>query len=254
MTDSSVYKVLFEDKEMIAVHKASGIATQTKSIVEKDLYTILTQRMGKEAYLGMIHRLDQPVEGIVIFAKTKQAAGIISGQMNGNGFEKEYLAIVHCNQQLVSKDFQNRQIKSLQDAQNVQVVKHYLLKNGKTNTSQIVKAGTPGAKEAVLSYEVIEQVSGYALVRIFLKTGRHHQIRVQLADVFDGIVGDTKYAKSSNTDIDIQNPNRNDTIRDGIALCACKATLKHPKTKKNMVIETKPSNEVFQMFDLFKNQ
>ena len=245
LTETNSYKVLFEDKEMFAVHKASKLATQTKSITEKDLYTMLKQRMGKDAYLGMIHRLDQPVEGIVIFAKTKQAAGMISAQMNGNGFEKEYLAVVYCSQPLPM---------SQPGDSKTQMVKHYLLKNGKTNTSQIVKVGTPNAKEAVLSYEVMEQTSGYALVKINLETGRHHQIRVQLADVFDGIVGDDKYAKpfrqGNGNQINSQIP----MSGNGIALCACKATLKHPKTKKNMVIETKPSNEVFQMFDLFKNQ
>ena len=245
MTDSSVYKVLFEDKEMIAVHKASGIATQTKNIVEKDLYTILKQRMGKEAYLGMIHRLDQPVEGIVIFAKTKQAAGIISAQMNGNGFEKEYLAVVYCNQPL---------IKNQRGDLKMQMLKHHLLKNGKTNTSQIVKSGTPNAKEAVLSYEVLEQIPEYALVKITLETGRHHQIRVQLADVFDGIVGDDKYAKSVRQSIEMGTINQSAPRGNGIALCAYKATLRHPKTKNKVVIETKPSNEVFQMFDFFKNQ
>lgn len=224
-------RILYEDNDIIVCHKPAGIATQTARVGQADMVSELTNyfktadaNLKKPLYVGVIHRLDQPVEGILVFAKNKQAAADLSRQAAGDGMKKEYLAIV-CGDNL-SKEGELRD---------------YLLKDGKTNTSHIVPPEVKGAKEARLFYEILlEGPYGTALARVRLYTGRHHQIRVQMANAGMPLLGDRKYAGETTAALSLRLG-----VRE-IALCAYRLSFIHPKTGKRMRFEIEPEGVAFQ--------
>ena len=185
-------EILYEDDQILVCHKPAGVPVQTKKIGTQDMESILKNYLfihsshhagHKPPYLAVIHRLDQPVEGVLVFAKNKKAARTpaaaknLNQQLQNDQFEKYYQAVV-CG--------------SLPDSG---TLTDYLVKDGRTNTSRICSKNTPGAKKAVLSYEILEtsEVTGLSVVQIHLGTGRHHQIRCQLAKMGCPIKGDLKY-------------------------------------------------------------
>lgn len=216
-------KILHEDEHVIVCYKPAGIATQTAKMGAQDMESLLKNYLYKKEkkmpYLAVIHRLDQPVEGVLVFAKTPFAAKELNKGMQGAGFGKFYKAVL-CG---VPKE----QKATLTD---------YLVKDGKTNTSRVGKKEEPEAKKAILSYEVLKQGEDKTLVQVKLETGRHHQIRVQMAHMGCPIWGDTKYNSSESVDKSWKN----------IALCAYHLEFIHPKTKKKMVFEIQPEGEGFQ--------
>lgn len=257
-------KIIFEDEHVIVCYKPSGVPTQTSKLGEQDMVSLLKNylyqkqtenrkelctanahpaRNQKEPYVAVIHRLDQPVEGLLVFAKTPFAAKELSKQVQGAGFGKYYKAVLWG----VPKDL----LGTLED---------YLVKDGRTNTSRVCDKGEKDAKKAVLHYEVLgackenEQVGkvnncpgkneietrAISLVKIKLDTGRHHQIRVQMANMGCPIWGDSKYNTAA-----IQ-----DRRWRQIALCAYKLEFVHPKTKKSMEFEIEPEGEGFQILKL----
>ena len=192
-------KIIYEDKHILVVYKPAGIAVQAARSMEMDVVSELKNYL-KSSYVGLVHRLDQPVEGILVFAKTSPAAAALSKQNAEGTMEKEYLAGV-----LAAGEIQTK--ATLTD---------YLLKDAKTNASKVVEASVKNAKKAVLSYEVQKMISldtikgglqsstetgilpkpktdKIALLKIRLETGRHHQIRVQLANANLPLLGDLKY-------------------------------------------------------------
>lgn len=212
--------ILYEDTMVLVVRKPSGTAVQTKSFGQKDMESLLKNYLagkGASGYLGIVHRLDQPVEGVMVFAKTPKAAASLSAQAAGTDMEKEYLAVV-CG---VPKEIKAE-------------LKDYLLKDGRTNTSRVVPKGTKGAKEAVLTYEMLGTEAAHSLVRVKLKTGRHHQIRVQMAHAGMPLCGDSKY-------------NPGDGFRQ-VGLCAYRLTFAHPGSGKRMTFSVRPGNPVFGEF------
>ena len=174
--------ILYEDRDLIVCRKPAGVPVQTKQIQTKDMVSLLKnyryqQEGGKEEpYLGVIHRLDQPVEGIVVFAKTPQAAKELNRQLQAGGFGKYYQAVL---------------CKVPEKAQGQ--LTDYLVKDGRTNLSKICRKSDAGAKEARLSYKIQGEAEGKALANIHLDTGRHHQIRVQMSGMGCPILGDVKY-------------------------------------------------------------
>lgn len=205
--------VLYEDEEIIVCRKPSGIPVQTKSFTQKDMESILKNYRldkGEPPYIGVVHRLDQPVEGVMVFAKTKEAAADLSRQMAQKLADKYYYAMV--------QGIPPRKKGTLED---------YLLRDGRTNISAVTAKNTPGAKRAELSYEVVEEKNGYAILRICLFTGRHHQIRVQLSHGGFPIVGDKKYNFQENIT----------PSGKTLALCSYKITFRHPKTHKKLDFE-----------------
>ena len=220
--------ILFEDKEIIVCRKPAGIAVQNARIGAMDLESSLKNYLAMQdgggrriPYLAVIHRLDQPVEGILVFGKTPEAAKSLSAQITAGKMEKIYLAVTYGKQAEAGKK--------------EKVLEDYLKKDGKSNTSSVVNAHTPGAKKARLSYEVlgeaVDAISGKKkwLLRIHLDTGRHHQIRVQMAH-------DRKYGAGTNV-----------TIGAGsLALCAASLTFFHPVTGKVMKFVTKPEGTEFK--------
>lgn len=160
-------KKLFENDSYIVCVKPAGIPVQTRSVTQQDCESILRNALGL-SYVGIVHRLDQPVEGILVFAKTPEECA----RLNRIPMEKQYLARISGSLCPPSG-----------------ILRNTLLKDGRTNTSKVVPDGTAGGKIAELAYEMVEE----DLVRIRLKTGRHHQIRVQLSNAGCPIVGDVKY-------------------------------------------------------------
>ncbi len=222
-------KVLFEDEHIIVCHKPSGIPTQTKKVGAVDMVSLLknylykNQKEKKEPYVAVIHRLDQPVEGILVFAKTPFAAKELSKEIQQGASFGKYYKVVLCGVPLEKSG----------------VLENYLVRDGKTNTSRVVSKSEKDAKKAVLFYEVMAETSKHALVRIKLDTGRHHQIRVQMANIGCPIWGDTKYG--------LQEERVGKTWQQ-IALCAYRLEFVHPKTKKKMEFEVEPEGEVFRIF------
>lgn len=217
-------RILHEDEHVIVCYKPAGIATQTAKMGSQDMESLLKNYLYKKEkkmpYLAVIHRLDQPVEGILVFAKTPFAAKELNKGLQGAGFGKYYKAVL-CGEPKEKK-------ATLED---------YLVKDGKTNTSRVATKDEKEAKKAVLSYEVLKQKADKTLVQVKLETGRHHQIRVQMANMGCPIWGDTKYNTSENVDKSWKN----------IALCAYHLEFVHPKTKKKMVFEIEPEGEGFKL-------
>lgn len=205
--------ILYEDTAIIVCVKEAGVATQTRQIGQKDMESMLrTYRMqkGEASYIGVVHRLDQPVSGVMVFAKTKETAANLSRQVSTKAADKYYYA--------VTDGVPERAKGTLED---------YLLRNGKTNLSKVVSAKETGAKRAELSYEVLEVRDDRALLNIKLATGRHHQIRVQMAHAGWPLVGDRKY-------------NFKEHLKTGdgpMCLCSYKLGFLHPGTKKKMEFE-----------------
>ena len=222
--------ILYEDKDILVCHKPAGVAVQSARFGMADMESSLKNHLalktpGKMPYLGIIHRLDQPVEGVLVFAKTPKAAAELNRQITSKTVTKEYLA--------VTAQLPEEKQGHLED---------YLKKNGKTNTSAVVTPETDGAKKAVLDYEVLNEVSDERtltgkriLVRIQLGTGRHHQIRVQMAHAGMSLLGDRKY-------------NPEDSSGLPLGLCSCHLVFRHPVTGKKLEFQVTPKGECFAGF------
>lgn len=208
-----MFHILYEDDAILVCIKEAGVATQTKQIGQKDMESMLrTYRMqkGEASYIGVVHRLDQPVQGVMVFAKTKEAAADLSRQVSTKAADKYYYA--------VTDGVPEKKTGTLED---------YLLRDGKTNISKVVTKQTSGAKRAELTYEVLEKSETQALLKIKLATGRHHQIRVQMANAGWPLVGDRKY-----------NFKENMKCGSGLmCLCSYKLAFTHPVTKKKLEFE-----------------
>jgi 23S rRNA pseudouridine1911/1915/1917 synthase len=177
-------KVLYEDNHIIVVEKPVNIPSQGDKTGDEDMLSIIKEYIKEkynkpgDVYLGLVHRLDRPTGGVMVFAKTSKAASRLSEQVREKQMHKKYLAIV---------DGKMEQEKGS--------MKDFLLKNEKTNTSKVVKEGTKNAKEAILDYEVVKynEKINMSVVKVDLHTGRHHQIRVQFASRGHSLSGDQKY-------------------------------------------------------------
>jgi len=205
-------QILFEDNHLLVVVKPQGIAVQKNDVASNDDFQSILKDYLKKKYnkpgnvfLGIVHRLDQPVGGVMVFAKTSKAASRLSEQIRQNVWKKCYLAVV---------DGIPGQKKA--------VLEDYLFKNEATNEVFVSKKENPKAKFARLSYETLNSKDGRSLLKITLETGRAHQIRVQLSSRGLPIVNDHKY-------------NRNAKTGSNIALWAYSLEIEHPVTKEKLV-------------------
>ncbi|MBR3280561.1 MAG: RluA family pseudouridine synthase [Clostridia bacterium] len=218
--------IIYEDNHILVVEKPCNIASQGDDTGDKDLLTMCKEYLKEKynkpgnVYCGLVHRLDRPVGGIMVFAKTSKAASRLSESIRTNNFHKTYLAVVVDN----NDNLKNK--STLQD---------YMIKNEALNKSMVCDKNKKGSKEAILDYEVIEKASldkpsikNIKLVKINLKTGRHHQIRVQFSSRGYPLYGDQKYGSGPKG--------------EQIALWAYKITFKHPTKDEEMTFECKPKN------------
>lgn len=215
--------ILYEDRQILVCRKPAGIPVQSAKVGVKDMVSILKNHQNEtehNSYIGVVHRLDQPVEGVMVFAKTKEAAAGLSRQVTDGRMKKQYLAVI-CGKP-------DKKEGHLVD---------YLLKDGRANTSSIVKAGVKGAKKAELDYVIRKETAEYALAEIQLLTGRHHQIRVQMASAGMPLAGDRKY-----------NTGEGANATQFVALAAYKLTFVHPTKKKPMSFRAEPDGGLFSIF------
>ena len=210
-------KVIYEDNHIIVVEKPVNIPSQGDKTGDIDMITIIKQYLKEKynkpgnVYLGLIHRLDRPVGGVMVFAKTSKAAARLSEQVREKVFQKTYLVVV--NGKMEEK-------KGL--------LEDYLLKNERNNISKVVKEGTKNSKFASLDYEELKynEEINLSVLKINLHTGRHHQIRVQLSSRNHSIYGDQKYGGRGHG--------------KQIALWAYTLKIVHPITKEEMIFKSIP--------------
>lgn len=213
-------EIIYEDEAVVVCHKMPGISVQSAKTGQQDMVSLLRNYYtGKREsnQIFVVHRLDQPVEGVMVFARTREAAAKLSRQIRDRGMDKQYLAVVQGIWQEKSG-----------------VLDNYLLRDGKNNTSQVVTEGTASAKRARLSYSVEQEKEEQSLVRVWLETGRHHQIRVQMAYAGHPLIGDKKY---------------NPACQSGyqpVGLCSVKISFVHPVNGSRMEFETQPVGAAFQ--------
>ncbi len=200
--------IIYEDNHLLVVEKPINIPVQEDSSKDLDFLTLLKDFIKKRdnkpgnVFLGLIHRLDRPVGGIMVFAKTSKCASRLSEQVRNRTFKKTYFAIV---------EGKVEEKATLVDK---------LLKDTKNNIVRVDKNG----KDSILDYELIDYKDNLSLVKINLKTGRSHQIRVQFSSRGHALYGDQKY-------------NSNSKVGEQIALFANSITFNHPITKEELTFE-----------------
>lgn len=228
--------ILYEDEAYIVCHKPAGVATQSANLRVRDLMNELTAHVsrglprGQQAKLHLINRLDQPVEGLVLVAKTDIAAAELNRQLQNGTMHKTYYAIVENHPDLQ----ENGGLSHLVD---------YMIHDKKNNLALIAKESDADAKQAELNFCCVRKRDNLALLQIELLTGRHHQIRLQMSHAGHPLIGDTKYGTEDSRKISEAMQCRQ------VALCAYKLTFKHPKTKKEVCYEIVPKSEIFHILN-----
>ena len=213
-------KVIYEDNHIIVVEKPVNIPSQGDKTGDVDMLTIIKEYLKEKynkpgnVYLGLIHRLDRPVGGVMVFAKTSKSAARLSEQVRDKVFKKKYLVIANGK---FDKE--------------TGVLSDYLLKNERKNMSRVVSEGTKNSKYAELDYEILKYDAelNLSVLKINLHTGRHHQIRVQLSSRNHSIYGDQKYGGRGHG--------------KQICLWAYELTINHPITKEEMTFKSIPKME-----------
>lgn len=217
-------EIIFEDEDILVCHKPQGTATQTKRIGQQDMVSLIANyraKKGEKPYVGVVHRLDQPVEGVMVFAKNPKAVAELSRQVRERNIGKHYYAISNS--------------KGIEEAGKRPVtLTGYIAFDGRKNVSRIVPENDPEGKKAELEYTVHKVVDGKVLFDVLLHTGRHHQIRLQMAEVGYPLIGDTKYGTLGE--------------EKGLGLCSYRLEFTHPRTKKRMDFSITPQGAVFQKF------
>lgn len=256
-------KVIFEDQDILVVEKPSGIESQSSRKMEPDMVSEIKKHIfatsstklspkpstvNKEPYVGVIHRLDKPVSGIMVYAKNQKAAAALSKQVQDGKMKKIYQAVI-CGQPV----------------DNVGNYVDYLLREGKNNYSRVVDKNTPGCKRAELKYRVlsVREEKGQAafpflsLVEIELMTGRHHQIRVQFKAHGLPLWGDNKYnpewggqdIKGFGSSREFFKQPVKASGKGSLALAAVRLSFLHPVTGKPLEFSKKAEGAAFQLFE-----
>jgi 23S rRNA pseudouridine1911/1915/1917 synthase len=230
--------IIFEDNHIIVVEKPVGILSQSDYSNEPDMLTLVKDYIREKynkpgnVYVGLLHRLDRNVGGIMVFAKTSKAAARINKYILNHEFKKYYFAII--NGKLPDKKG---------------VLKHFLVKDEKESMSLVFdslnEANHDKAREAILEYEVLDEAANKSLIRINLITGRFHQIRSQFAHIGHPLYGDNKYSPHSLVK----------TYKNNFpALFAYKVSFEHPVTHESLTFELEPKGEPWDSFLHSKNQ
>lgn len=220
-------KVLWEDADVVVCRKEAGIPTQSAKAGQQDMVSLLRNMRaarGEPPEIYVAHRLDQPVEGLMVFAKNQRAASALSAQFREGHVDKIYHAI--------AKGRMERQEGRLED---------WLLRDGKQNISHVVPPEAAGAKRAALRYRLLASGSmegePASLLEVCLESGRHHQIRVQFAHAGHPLVGDKKY-----------DPQCGEGYLP-IGLCSVVLSFAHPATGERMEFSIEPEGRAFRLFE-----
>ena len=209
-------EILFEDNHILVVLKEQNLASCPDESGDENLLDLLKDYLKRtyekpgNVYLGLVHRLDRPTGGVMVFAKTSKAAGRLAEQMKTGDFEKRYLTVLNGAPSPESGKLVN-----------------YLKKNTINNMVYLSTEGTDGAKYAALDYRVLEKRGGLALTEVKLHTGRSHQIRVQFAGIAHPVYGDMRYGGEF-------------AIKGRLALWAYSLAFTHPVTKERMRFLSEP--------------
>ena len=246
--------ILYEDAHLLVCYKPAGVPVQSAGVGREDCVSILknyfygqqTKKMpGSEPYVGVVHRLDQPVEGVLVFAKTPFAAKELSRQVTDGSMQKYYLAL--CKLEKTGCGQCGKPVHTVDNVdncvENSGFYEDFLLKNGKTNMSEVVSEKTKDAKIARLEWWELSRSEQEKLVKIKLITGRHHQIRVQMAHHGTPLVGDTKYNPHPVDNPIVDNSGKRGC---GVALCAYRLELIHPKSGKLLSFQVCPRHELLK--------
>ena len=222
--------ILYEDNHILVCQKLPGVPVQSDKTLSPDLVNGLRnhchrQNPDKEPYIGLVHRLDRPVGGVMVFGKTPFATKELNRQIQQGHVKKKYLCIV-------TKDL------SSQVGKEPVLLTDYLQKDARNNCSKVVSANDNNAKKAQLYYKILAAKDGLSLIEVELITGRHHQIRVQMAAHVAGIYGDSKYNASNHTEGEWKN----------IALFSNFLSFTHPKTKKELCFNLTPTEDIWETF------
>jgi len=214
--------ILYEDNHILVVVKPFNVPSQEDQTKDPDMLTLLKEYLREKydkkgnVFLGLVHRLDRPTGGVMVFAKTTKAAQRLFDSIVQGDFEKKYLAVLADT----PTDKQGR-------------LHNYLAKDEKKNLVSVVPMGVVGAKEAILDYKILEKKDRMCLSEIRLYTGRSHQIRVQTAHIGCPVVGDAKYA------------GRKYVRSDNLALWSTEIKFTHPTQKEVMVFRAFPDDTQF---------
>ena len=209
--------VLYEDNHIIVVIKPYNILSQSDNTNDLDMLTILKKYIKEKynkpgnVYLGLVHRLDRPTSGIMVFAKTSKSASRLSKQIKDDKFTKKYLAVVYGT--LSEKE---------------KLLENYIKK---TNDNSSIITTKKDGKYAKLYYKVLKEKDNLSILDITLYTGRHHQIRVQFSNIGHPLYGDQRYGKQD---------------KKQLALFAYHLEFYHPITKEKLVFEYMPKEEIFK--------
>ena len=212
--------IQYEDKELLVVYKPAGLATQSARVTSPDLVSSVTRHL-KGAPVYVVHRLAQPVEGLLVLAKTKQAAAGLSKQLQAGTLNKQYYALVYRGAEELPKE---------------EILADYLWKNPQTQKAEIVAQASGKGKQAKLHYRVMTGKDDIALLDVRIETGRFHQIRAQLAHAGFPILGDQKYGTQTSMERSEELGIKN------VSLFAYALTFTHPKTGKQMEFQAKTQN------------
>lgn len=245
-------QIVYEDEAVLVIRKPAGLATESAGIGQKDVVSelknyVAKKNPGKMPYLGVVHRLDQPVEGLLVFAKTKKVAENLTAQLGKGTLKKEYLAVV-CGKvpentgRLVDYLAKEKGMAVVRDTADAQAKKDADGQAEKDADVQAEKAADPQAKKAVLTYTKKAETKELTLLAVQIETGRFHQIRAQLSHAGFPILGDEKYGSEESKEL-----SREKKIRF-TALCAASLSFRHPVTGKTMAFTQTPQNPAFADF------
>lgn len=228
-------EILYEDEDIIVCVKPSGILSQGDKAGGRDMIRELKKhivlrarkdrkKLTEEPYIAVVHRLDRNVRGIMVYAKSKKAAAELSKQIRENKLNKKYMAVVSFDREKLNPELNIEKKET-----------DYILADKAKNFSTIAEKENKGAEKAELSYKVIKISGNKALVEICLITGRHHQIRLQMSKIFNGIAGDTKY----------NNDYKFNEDWSSLALEAVELSFTHPISKKCLSFATDVKGKEF---------
>ncbi|MCM1412625.1 MAG: RluA family pseudouridine synthase, partial [Lachnospiraceae bacterium] len=233
-----------EDQDILVVRKPAGLAVQTAKTGQQDVVSELKNYL-RQPYLGIVHRLDQPVEGLLAFAKNRNAAAVLAAQLQGQGeggaLHKLYYAVLCGKPAEAAMEYVDYLYK---DENHKAVIVENTGGPGKPSARR--DSALPAAKRAALSCRVLQAIdcpAELALAEILLETGRFHQIRAQMAHHGYPLLGDVKYGDDSARSLSQRLGVRN------VALCACRLELVHPGNGRRMCFRTEPQAQAFSYFD-----